>query len=143
MNDRIRVRQREHEVNFAVLTSNGALEDAPRSNDRMEVGVYQLDRRRETVAMNGIEVELTAREFALAWLMFSAPDTRVSRARIATLIWRSDEASAARSIEQHIYLLRNRLGLRGEHGFVLRAVYGGGYCLGARPAPGTARKGLA
>ncbi len=107
--------------------------NAARSEEILDVGAYQLDRGRDTVAVNGIEVELTAREFALAWLLFSAPDMRVSRARIASLIWRSDEASASRSIEQHVYLLRNRLGLRGEHGLVLRAVYGGGYCLGARP----------
>lgn len=100
---------------------------------RLEVGVYQLDRSHDTVTVQGTEVELTAREFALAWLLFSAPDMRVSRARIALQIWGSDETSAARSIEQHVYLLRNRLGLRGEHGLVLRAVYGGGYCLGAQP----------
>lgn len=123
----------ELQTRLAMTLHRRASANAARSEDLLELGPYQLDRGRDTVTVGGIEVELTAREFALAWLLFSAPDMRVSRARIASLIWRSDEASAARSIEQHVYLLRNRLGLRGEHGLVLRAVYGGGYCLGARP----------
>ncbi|MDR3399470.1 MAG: response regulator transcription factor [Pandoraea sp.] len=123
----------ELQTRLALTLHRRASANAARGDEILEVGAYVLDRGRDTVAVNGIDVELTAREFALAWMMFSAPDVRVSRARIASSIWRSDETAAARSIEQHVYLLRNRLGLRGEHGLVLRAVYGGGYCLGARP----------
>ncbi len=122
----------ELRMRLALTLHRRASANAARSDEILEVGAYLLDRGRDTVAVNGIEVALSAREFALAWMMFSAPEVRVSRARIASLIWRSDETAAARSIEQHVYLLRNRLGLRGEHGLVLRAVYGGGYCLAAR-----------
>ncbi|VVD84381.1 alanine racemase [Pandoraea capi] len=106
-----------------------AIATAARGNDILEIGAYVVDRGRDTVAVHGVEVMLTAREFAVAWLFFSQPEVRISRAQIAGAIWANDESVVGRSIEQHVYKLRNRLGLRGDHGLVLRTVYGGGYTL--------------
>ncbi|WP_087687689.1 response regulator transcription factor [Pandoraea sp. PE-S2R-1] len=119
----------ELSVRLSLAMQRRATSTAARSNEILEVGAYVVDRGRDTVAIHGLDVPLTAREFAVAWLIFSQPEMRISRQQIAEAIWGSDEKVAARSIEQHVYKLRNRLGLRGDHGLTLRTVYGGGYTL--------------
>ncbi|MFJ2995164.1 winged helix-turn-helix domain-containing protein [Pandoraea sp. NPDC087047] len=119
----------ELHVRLGLAMQRRAEATAARSNEILEVGAYVVDRGRDTVVVQGVEVLLTAREFAVAWLFFSQPEVRISRQEIAGAIWANDEGVVARSIEQHVYKLRNRLGLRGDHGLVLRTVYGGGYTL--------------
>ncbi|MCI3208263.1 MULTISPECIES: response regulator transcription factor [Pandoraea] len=119
----------ELHVRLSLALQRRADATAARGNDILEIGAYVVDRGRDTVAVHGVEVMLTAREFAVAWLFFSQPEVRISRAQIAGAIWANDEGVVGRSIEQHVYKLRNRLGLRGDHGLVLRTVYGGGYTL--------------
>ncbi|VVD66440.1 winged helix-turn-helix transcriptional regulator [Pandoraea anhela] len=119
----------ELHVRLSLAMQRRASATAARSSDILEIGAYVVDRGRDTVTVQGVEVVLTAREFAVAWLFFSQPEVRISRQEIAGAIWANDEGVVGRSIEQHVYKLRNRLGLRGDHGLTLRTVYGGGYTL--------------
>jgi len=74
-------------------------------------------------------VELTAREMAVARLMFAHAGKLVSRRQIALGVWGCDEDIIGRSIEQHMYQLRRKLRRCVGDSLTLRSVYGSGYRL--------------
>lgn len=95
--------------------------------DQTELGAYHLDRSSGSVLMDGVAVRLTAREFAVAWLLFSRHGEYVTRRQIAAIVWSSSEDIVGRTLEQHIYKLRKKLLLGGEHGVQLSTMYAHGY----------------
>jgi DNA-binding response OmpR family regulator len=97
------------------------------TEDWAALGPYKLDRRAGVVLVNERVVRLTVREFAIAWLLFSRAGEYVSRRQIAGAIWSSTEDIVGRTLEQHIYKLRKKLGLNGAAGVQLRTMYAHGY----------------
>ncbi|SDH29148.1 DNA-binding response regulator, OmpR family, contains REC and winged-helix (wHTH) domain [Paraburkholderia phenazinium] len=97
------------------------------TEDWAALGPYKLDRRAGVVLVNDHIVRLTVREFAIAWLLFSRAGEYVSRRQIAGAIWSSTEDIVGRTLEQHIYKLRKKLGLNGASGVQLRTMYAHGY----------------
>ena len=103
---------------------------APEAQDDVVVsGGYVLRRHEGTLTIDGEEVPLTPREFAMAWLLFTNAGKFLSRAQIASSVWGACEDIAGRSIEQHIYKLRKKLRLSGQGGANLKTVYALGYKL--------------
>lgn len=95
---------------------------------RITCGPYQLDQRVGMVWLRGAPLSLTAREFAIAWLLFSKAGEYVSRRQIAGAVWGCDESLVDRTLGQHVYKLRKKLGLdAASAGVQLRTVYGRGY----------------
>jgi DNA-binding response OmpR family regulator len=92
-------------------------------------GGYVLRRDLGSVSLDGVEIPMTPREFAMAWLFFSNPGKFLSRAQIASAVWGACEQVAARSIEQHVYKLRRKLGLSEQSTLMLKTVYALGYKL--------------
>jgi DNA-binding response OmpR family regulator len=95
--------------------------------DQTEFGAYRLDRRSGSVLISGEPVRLTAREFAVAWLLFSRHGEYVTRRQIAGIVWSSSEDIVGRTLEQHIYKLRKKLALGGANGAQLSTMYAHGY----------------
>lgn len=91
------------------------------------LGPYRLDKRTSTAYLGLDPVQLTSREFAMAWLLFSYPGEDLSRQQIAKEVWSASEDVIARTLEQHIYRLRQKLRLNGMLGVTLRTLYGYGY----------------
>ncbi|HEY4540841.1 MAG TPA: response regulator transcription factor [Noviherbaspirillum sp.] len=105
-----------------------------RSNRRVarrtiEVAGFTLDRESGRFAYQGEPIELTPREFSMAWLFFSSPGVYISRETIGTSIWSADSEVAGRTIEQHVYKLRKKLQLGPERGVIIRTAYSQGYRL--------------
>ena len=98
-------------------------------DDVISLGPYTLRRDVGTLEINGEEIPMTPREFAMAWLFFSSPGKFLSRAQIASSVWGSCEDIAGRSIEQHVYKLRRKLRQCGSAGATLKTVYALGYKL--------------
>jgi DNA-binding response OmpR family regulator len=98
-------------------------------DDVVACGGYVLRRHEGTLTIDGEEIPLTPREFAMAWLLFSNAGKFLSRAQIASSVWGACEDIAGRSIEQHIYKLRKTLRLSGQGGANLKTVYALGYKL--------------
>lgn len=95
----------------------------------IRIGRYLLHKDTGRAMIDGAEIALTAREFAIAWLLFSNPGKFFSRAQIAASIWGATEQIAARTLEQHIYKLRKKLDLSRTSGLSLKTVYALGYKL--------------
>lgn len=98
-------------------------------SDTITLDRYVLRRDLGRVTRDGNDIPLTPREFAMAWLLFSNPGRFLNRAQIAGSVWGVCEDVAARSIQQHIYKLRKKLGLGEGSGLMLKTVYALGYKL--------------
>ena len=74
---------------------------------------------------------LSDREFKLALTLFQHMGGIVSRAHLLESAGYSGEELPSRTLDSHMYRLRNKLGLDAERGLSLRTVYGRGYRLEA------------
>lgn len=95
----------------------------------IEVMEFSIDREARSFAYRGVPIELTPREFTMAWLFFSSPWVYISRETIGNSIWGVDSEIAGRTIEQHVYKLRKKLQLGPERGVMIRTAYSQGYRL--------------
>jgi DNA-binding response OmpR family regulator len=110
----------------ALLRRNGGNKQ---DGSRVEVGGYVLDPLARTLTFRGELVDLTTKEFSLAKCLFSNLGNVVSRDRLSTLAWGRTLDGLSRSLDTHIYRLRQKLAIRPENGLQLGAVYMHGYRL--------------
>lgn len=94
---------------------------------------FVLDREASTLRDRGVLIELTPREFTMAWLFFSMPGVFISRDTLSVAIWGVDSEIASRTLEQHVYKLRKKLMLGPGRGVLLRTAYTQGYRLEVTP----------
>ena len=126
---------RPFSVEEVVARVRAALRRAARQGDhgeRIGVAGFTLDRRCGWLLDRGRMVDLTPREFDMAWFLFSNPGAFASRESISLAVWGQDKDITERTIEQHAYMLRKKLGLCEERGVRLRAAYGRGYRIDVR-----------
>jgi two-component system, OmpR family, response regulator QseB len=90
---------------------------------------FVLDRVNMSATDRTVPVDLTPREFALAWLLFSNEGQCVSRRVISLAVWGVESEVSSRTMEQHIHQVRKKLGLGPARGVTVSAVYGAGYLL--------------
>ncbi|MXN77167.1 response regulator [Burkholderia sp. 4701] len=106
------------------------------------VGAYVFNPAMRTVTCRGEIVDLTMKEFALANCLFENLGSVVSRDLLATLAWGRTLGGTSRSLDTHIYRVRQKLELRPENGFRLSAVYTHGYRLDVVGGASTAGSGM-
>ena len=96
----------------------------------LEVGPYALDAAASAVRRDDREISLTAREFALAWVLFSNAGRVVSASSLTARVWGGGTDICKRTLEQHVYRLRRKLTSGGTDSAVrIQAVYSIGYRL--------------
>lgn len=101
-----------------------------RPEDKLEVhGEIAFDSTNSTVFVKGKPVILTAKEFALATLLFRNMQRALSRSYLMEAVWGGDPGVNSRSLDMHISRIRSKLQLRAEEGFRLTPVYSYGYRL--------------
>lgn len=97
-------------------------------------GCYRFDTRAETVELAGAPVALTAKEFALALLLFRNMHRALARAYIFESLWGRNPNLPTRTLDVHISNVRTKLHLRPDNGFKLVPIYAYGYRLEALAA---------
>lgn len=95
----------------------------------LELPPYRIDAQRRRIACAGNEFELTPREFELASFLFRRHGRIVSRDALLEHVWNLSPAVSTRTVDTHVSRLRKKLGLNGENGWRLAAVYQHGYRL--------------
>ena len=102
----------------------------PEKQTRVEdFGRYSFDRMTSNVMLDGEEIVLTAREFALARMFFLNPNRAFSRAYILETLWNSVPDLPTRTLDMHISRIRAKLRLGPENGYRLQTIFGHGYRL--------------
>lgn len=93
------------------------------------LGAYVIDHSRKSISIDGNEVPLTGKEFALAELLFRNCDRPLSRQYIQQTVWNMVADLPSRTLDMHVSRVRKKLELRAENGFRLETVFGFGYRL--------------
>ncbi|MPS68139.1 response regulator transcription factor [Novosphingobium aerophilum] len=94
-------------------------------------GPFRFDSRAETIELLGEAVAVTAKEFALATLLFRNMNRALSRAYLLEAIWGVRPNLPTRTLDAHISNVRTKLNLRPANGFKLSPIYSYGYRLEA------------
>lgn len=89
---------------------------------------YEMDLGRHVVSLQGKEIALTNREFALAVFLFRNAGKMMSRRHLLEEIWGiENESVSTRTVDTHISRLRKKLALNEENGWKLSSIYQHGY----------------
>jgi DNA-binding response OmpR family regulator len=98
---------------------------------QLGLGALTLDRVGRRALLEGREVELTTREFALLLHLAHRADRVVTRGELLTQVWSIQFDPESNVVEVHISRLRDKLG---SHAWMIETVRGRGYRLRtARP----------
>ena len=81
-----------------------------RATPTIEVGGVSIDPAARIVRRDGVEVELTGREYALLLALARRPGAILSRAQLAEALYGWDENLASNAVDVHVHNLRRKLG---------------------------------
>lgn len=96
---------------------------APPDGPSPEHGI-RVDEEMRRVTVDGVEVELTPKEFDLIALLSRNPGRPFSRDELLDRIWKNDYEVTDRTVDTHIQRLRKKLGPQSE---AIQTVWGVGY----------------
>ena len=102
---------------------------APQDDKTLRSGNIELNIGEHRVIANGIDVQLTLKEFELLRLFMENPGHVFSRESILSRIWGEDFIGESRTVDVHIGTLRAKLG---EAGDSIETVRGVGYRMGKK-----------
>jgi len=91
-------------------------------------GPITLEPARHQVMVDGSEVMLTVKEFALLYTFMEYPGLVFTRGQLLKQVWGFDYVDGTRTVDVHIQTLRQKLGAAGV---CIQTVRGIGYRLGA------------
>jgi DNA-binding response OmpR family regulator len=102
------------------------VEIAKKPRTTLTADPYKLCCVDRVLTINDRAVELTPKQFDLAWILFERMGRFIPRSEIVASVWGKHAELAPHTVTQHIYMLRQKLQLR-THGYKLSAAYGAGY----------------
>lgn len=100
----------------------------PVSRNMLEHGRLVLDLTAHRFTIDGMEVELTPREFALLTYLMERPDTVCSREDIQDVVWGIQFDTGTNMVDVYMYFLRRKLAAHGVTD-VITTIRGHGYRL--------------
>lgn len=89
-----------------------------------KVGTLEVDREKYEVICDKKKIDLPRKEFELLSLLIAKPGKVYRREEIKAMVWKNDSTSDDRTIDVHIYKLREKIGER-----YIKTVKGIGYKL--------------
>ena len=111
----------------ALLRRSGASEQ--RQSSILEAGHIRLDAGQRSAWRDGVEVELTAKEFDLMELLLRNPGRVYSRENLLNVVWGYEYIGDYRTVDVHIRRLREKLELDPASPEYIRTQWGVGYYL--------------
>jgi DNA-binding response OmpR family regulator len=106
----------------AVLRRGGAAT----GSSEVVVGGLRVDLRARRASLDGVELDLTPREFALLHYLASRRDEVVSKRELLTEVWQLPYGGADKTVDVHLSWLRRKLGETAQRPRYLHAVRGVG-----------------
>lgn len=90
----------------------------------IDVGGIVLDKSAHQVKIDGVEIELSFKEFELLTYFITNQGVALSREKILNNVWNYDYFGDARTIDTHVKKLRSKMGPKGDY---IRTIWGLGY----------------
>ena len=103
-------------------------------NKIIRVGEFRINNAERNISRDGEPIKLTNKEFELAAFLFSNSGRLLSRNHLLDSVWGRGPGLNTRTVDTHVSRLRTKLGLAGEYGPTLKAIYHYGYRLEISPA---------
>lgn len=100
---------------------------AETEDDCMKLSGMVIDRRNHLITVNGVEVELTGKEFDLLFFLASNKGRVFTKKQIYTQVWEEDYAFDDSNIMSFISKLRKKIEPDTEHPLYIQTVRGVGY----------------
>ena len=95
----------------------------------IRIADFALHKGNKVLTINDVPIDMTEKEFQLAWMLFSNIGRLLSRDHLLESVWGFGPGLMTRTVDTHISRLRRKLGLTPENGWRLKAVYHQGYRL--------------
>jgi DNA-binding response OmpR family regulator len=96
---------------------------------RLTLGGAEIDFARQTATRNGVDLRLTAKEFAMLRLLAEAEGDVVTRERFLDVVWGYGAFPTTRTVDNHMASLRAKLEPEPAAPRFLKTVHGSGYRL--------------
>jgi two-component system, OmpR family, response regulator RegX3 len=114
----------------ALRRANSVKAERAMRDEPVHHGPYRFDLALREVSFADKKVGLTEKELQLILLLFAQLGQEVSRKNIWSSVWGIVSAEmSSRTVDTHIYRLRTKLELEGQHGYMLKTLHGKGYRL--------------
>lgn len=96
----------------------------PNTDTVTEFDGIKIDTNAHIVTIDGVNADLSMKEFELLQYLINNTGTALSRERILNSVWNYDYYGDSRTIDSHIKKLRKKLGKKGNH---IQTIRGLGY----------------
>lgn len=90
----------------------------------IDVGGIVLDKSAHQVKVDGVEIDLSFKEFELLTYFVTNQGVALSREKILNNVWNYDYFGDARTIDTHVKKLRSKMGPKGDF---IKTIWGLGY----------------
>lgn len=90
----------------------------------IDVGGIILDKAAHQVKIDGVNLDLSYKEFELLTYFITNQGVALSRERILNNVWNYDYFGDARTIDTHVKKLRSKMGSKGDY---IKTIWGMGY----------------
>lgn len=104
----------------AILRRSRALD----AGETVDAGGIVIDKAAHQVQVEGVEIELSYKEFELLAYFIENQGIALSREKILNNVWNYDYFGDARTIDTHVKKLRSKLGEKGSY---IKTIWGMGY----------------
>lgn len=94
-------------------------------NNFIIIDDFKIDYRERVVTVGGREIELTAKEFELLYLLLSNINIVYTRDQLLDLVWNMEYIGGTRTVDTHVQRIRKKLGYKYEK--LIMTIHGVGY----------------
>lgn len=106
-------------------------------------GTLILNRRKQSVEVDGMPRSLTPLEFSILWLLMEHPGRVYSSEEIYESVWQEDSAGSVATVAVHIRHIREKIEINPREPRYLKVIWGRGYRLEPQSDPKQAEKNTA
>ncbi len=99
----------ELKARVRALLRRSSIKEQSASSGVLSSGPIKIDTERRASYRDGVEVELTAKEFDLIELLMKNPGKVFSRENLLSLVWGEDYQGDIRTVDVHVRRLREKL----------------------------------
>jgi len=93
----------------------------------VQLGVYEVNQDLRQIRVRDKLVELTQKEFELAFYLFQNHGKLLSRVHLLEKLWGLNANVDTRTVDTHVSRIRRKLGIAPENGWQIIPIYGYGY----------------